>query len=154
MREKILKERFWNKVDIRGPDDCWNWTAGRMKTGYGSFRIYSRNYKSSQAVWMLTNGKIPPGMYVCHHCDNKICVNPRHLFLGTPADNARDMWAKGRGVSGRGILNGKTKITDEQVMELRILFQNGMPKKELADLFHICVQYVGSICQRKRRNYV
>lgn len=83
---------FWAKVDRRGPDECWEWTTGRERYGYG----HSVLGTASRVAWELTNGPIPDGQRVLHSCDNPPCCNPRHLFLGTQLDNVRDMMAKGR----------------------------------------------------------
>lgn len=92
-------ERFWAKIDVRGPDECWEWTATRHYKGYGEFRIVtSRSAKAHGVAWILANTRdIPAGMVVCHRCDNPPCCNPGHLFLGTVGDNNRDRAAKGRG---------------------------------------------------------
>lgn len=133
-----LEERFWNKVDIRGPDDCWEWTGGRAhKLPYGLFRV-SKDPKASpkpahRVSWQLTNGPIPEGMFVCHHCDNPPCVNPAHLFLGTPADNLIDMRAKGRGPKPiRGEAMPTSKVTADDVREIRQRVAAGEMQSELA----------------------
>jgi hypothetical protein len=92
--------RFWAKVDKRGPDDCWPWTGARRRRGYGVISVGAGSNRkmvvASRLSWEMANGAIPPGMMICHKCDNPPCVNPGHLFLGTGADNARDTVRKGR----------------------------------------------------------
>lgn len=88
---------FWAMVNRQ--DGCWLWTGSLMskRHPYGIFRFRGRNQKAHRMAWELTNGPIPTGMFVCHKCDVPRCINPHHLFLGTPGDNVRDMIAKGRG---------------------------------------------------------
>ncbi len=90
--------RFWQKVDVRGPEDCWLWTGARHYKGYGEFVVLPRRkMKASQVSWILANAAdIPPGLLACHSCDNPPCVNPAHLFLGTNHENILDSVAKGR----------------------------------------------------------
>lgn len=94
--------RFWARVNKEGPvhpvlgTRCWEWTGCRVR-GYGQlFRAPGTPDRTHRISWELAHGAIPPGMYVCHKCDNPPCVNPEHLFVGTSSDNHRDCVAKGR----------------------------------------------------------
>lgn len=96
-----LADRFWEHVDRRGPDECWPWIGAKRFFGYGAFNIGKKKAKGAHRVaWELTNGPIPDGLQALHRCDNPPCVNPAHLFLGTPRDNMRDAQAKGRTMRG------------------------------------------------------
>lgn len=86
------EQRFWSKVDRRGPDECWPWLAAKSATRYGVFD----KTRAHRVAYALTHGLIPEGRIVCHRCDNPPCCNPAHLWLGTPKDNTADMVAKGR----------------------------------------------------------
>lgn len=92
--------RFWRKVDrAAGPGACWPWTGGRKTAGYGNFCVDRRTNTfviAHRYAYEQVHGAIPDGMYVCHRCDNPWCCNPAHLFVGTAAENNRDMRQKGR----------------------------------------------------------
>jgi len=117
--------------------------------GYGQLYVDGKLIKAHRLAWQLENGSIPEGLCVLHHCDNRACCNPAHLFLGTYSDNACDMMNKGRG--GRGAQNGNAKLTREQVRQIRKLYATGKyPQKELVEQFEISPCHISYIVTRKR----
>ncbi len=90
---KISKSNFYNKVP------CWEWTGG-LTEGYGMIRFNYENFYAHRISWIIENGEIPDNLLILHKCDNRLCVNPKHLFLGTIADNMKDKVKKGRQARG------------------------------------------------------
>lgn len=148
-----LGERFWSKVDRRGPDECWEWQAFRSKKGYGKMLLGSRadstNRKeyAHRIAWMLEHGSMPKAC-VLHRCDNPPCCNPAHLRDGTQQENSRDMVERGRGVSRppRGESNPRAKLTEEAVNEI---LMTGAKAADLARKFGVSKSLVVAV--RKRR---
>ena len=135
---------FWSKVDKSS--DCWNWTGSKSK-GYGHLQCgVGSPVRAHRFSWVLHNGGIPDGMVVCHRCDNRSCVNPEHLFLGTVADNNHDMVAKGRLVRSAGESNGQSKLTREQV---RAIYVDTRPYPVIAAEYGIHRTAVGLIRRRQ-----
>jgi hypothetical protein len=117
--EAGFADRFWSKVDMLG--DCWLWLAHRKPQGYGQFTLRKGKFVGAHTVaWSLTYGEpIRAGHVVCHRCDNPPCVNPAHLFLGTPSDNAYDSVAKGRANRARGVDHPSARLTEADIRYIR-----------------------------------
>ena len=141
---------FWDRCQ-KIDSGCWEWTAGRAARGYGSIRVDGMTVPAHRRSWELTHGPIPDGLFVLHKCDNRPCVNPDHLFLGTQADNLRDMAEKGRAARLRGDQHGCTKISDKDLGHLRDLHAEGFTYEQLATMFGISESYVCRLARGVRR---
>lgn len=126
--DNILK-----RVNKDGPGGCWIWLGRKCKAGYGYLTISRKRWRVHRIVYSLVKGEIATGMLVCHKCDNRICCNPDHMFIGTDRDNAIDCLKKNR--------SGRTKLKIEQVEEIKYKAQYGIPYKQLSVEFGVsCVQ--------------
>ena len=122
------KPRGWqtrfHEQFIKGrTNDCWEWTGNFLSTGYGSLSIANVHYLAHRLAFLLANGRIDPDLLVMHSCDNRKCVNPKHLSQGTDADNIKDAWVKGR--LQKGERNGMSKLSETEVIKIRSEFQSG-----------------------------
>jgi hypothetical protein len=123
MRKRPVQERFWEKVHkSTDPSDCWTWLAGRNHWGYGTFGINRHSFLAHRVAWEMKNGPIPLGVCVLHRCDNRPCLNPDHLFLGTQTENVRDMDEKGRRKPPRGERNASSRLKASDIPEIRLLY--------------------------------
>lgn len=157
-----LQERFWAKVNKDGPvpahrpelGPCWVWTAATYVAGYGAFGIGGRagGPKGAHVVsWTLANEAVPDGLFVLHHCDNRLCVRPDHLFVGTQKENIRDMLTKNRHplTGAKGVANPNAKFTVAQIVDIRERFAANVPGHVLAAEFGVIPNTISRIVTGK-----
>lgn len=144
-----LEDRFWEKVDRKSSDECWNWLGGIHMNGYGGFNDGTKSMKAHRFSWILFYGEIPEGKLICHKCDNRKCVNPNHLFLGTQKDNIQDRIRKGRSKYAVGERHGNHKLTKETVLKIKQLLKQGRTQTEIAHIFNIDHRQIHCIEHKK-----
>jgi hypothetical protein len=155
--EAYRTKAFWDRVNQGDKDACWEW-VGLAKVGpknpapYGMLGWRGKHSRAHRVAYEITNGPIPAGAMVLHRCDNSLCCNPKHLYLGNHAQNMRDMVARNRrkGV-GRGEKNGRAKLTQEQANEIRAAYAGGARSQQsIADQYGISQFAVSQIIANKR----
>jgi hypothetical protein len=147
---KKLTQRFLDNVLIKSGGGCWEWTGKISKGDYGMFSINKKWKIAHRVAYELTIGPIPEGAFICHHCDNRSCVNTAHLFVGDHQANMDDMAAKNRRSSQIGESNGNAKLTAEQVQEIRGLY---VPRKfgykKIAEMYGVHLSTIHSVVTGK-----
>lgn len=147
---------FWLRVDCRSPNECWPWLGWIQRQpksnggGYGKFSV--SKYKTvlpHRFAWEIANGPIPKGMLVCHHCDNRRCCNPAHLFIGTHKDNTQDAVRKGRLPTGEE--HALCKLSKSQIDDIKERYVPRRGVSKLASEFGINPGYVWAIANGKAR---
>lgn len=141
-------ERFWSFVIPEPNSGCWLWLGGCEQGGYGIFHTGSRgrdrrSRRTHRYSWEMHVGQIPVGMMVLHACDVRCCVNPKHLFLGSGADNVADMVWKKR--QSRGERHGRARLTEEEVHLVRELRRTGRSMSAIARCFEVGYSTISSI---------
>ena len=140
--EKIMIRLLKKVKEVNG---CWNW-KGSIVNGYGWIyftpkkvggKAHGLFMSTHRASWIIFNGVIPDGMMVCHKCDNRLCVNPDHLFIGTAKDNANDMVRKGRANPPIGERGGFSKLKERDVVNILKMLELGKLQKDIADKYNV-----------------
>jgi hypothetical protein len=152
-------DRFWAKVDKRGPDECWPWLGAKSQKGYGVLGVTVDGRKAAirahRFSFLIHFGPAPTGMLVCHSCDNPQCTNPLHLFAGTAFDNMRDMVAKGRwrpAAPGRRkprLYAPAGKLTMEQARLIRAAYAAGQTQTSIAREYRVTQTAISNVCLGK-----
>lgn len=146
----MKKEDLWDYVDYAAHNEYWEWMRYKLHSGnsYGVMVIEGKNEMAHRMAQELTNGKILKGLFVLHHCDNPPCVNPDHLYIGTRQDNADDMCRRGR--SAKGMDNGRSKLSDNNVLEIRKVYQlNRYTYKEIGAMYGVSYHVIFCIIKNK-----
>lgn len=157
-------KRFWGQVRVDEPDECWLWTGKLYPDGSGRLSIRGIPLKVSQLSYFIHWGLHPyTGLVVCHTCDDRACVNPMHLWLGTQAENMADCRRKGRTCAGdkaslrrythlvrKGVNHHNARLTDHLVAKIRMLRKSGLTQRKIAKKFGIKQPQVSRICHGVR----
>jgi hypothetical protein len=144
---------FWDKVEKKGPDECWPWKGFVKPSGHGLTSMKGALMHTSRKAWILTHGPIKDGLCVLHKCDNAICCNPAHMYLGTRIDNILDQWEQ-PAAADRGPRNGRRfMLSDEQLELLWLMRKEGATLRACAEHFNIhfatVARYVTAIRKEK-----
>ncbi|MFA5572537.1 MAG: HNH endonuclease signature motif containing protein [Candidatus Bathyarchaeia archaeon] len=145
------EDRFWQNVDKKGEDECWNWTGCFCTGNYGTLSVNKRQTRAHRYAWELHNGSIPEGLIVLHSCDNPACCNPNHLSVGTPKDNTQDMLCKNRRHDNKGTKNANAKLTENSVQAIRGLYKYSprFTQAKLGELFGVALSVVNRVINYK-----
>lgn len=154
--EEAAKKRFWAKVKIGPPDECWEWQGAGDRYGNASWK--GKQIKAHRLAYIISSRQEIASslLYVCHTCDNTLCCNPRHLFLGTPQDNSNDMMRKGRHhpAPSIGEKNGSSKLTEVEIKEIRRLREEGWTLTALGEKFGVSFGLIGHIVRGKAWKHI
>ena len=149
--DTIAAQRFWRKVKKQSPNECWLWIGAIGQTGYGNFGVNHRTVNAHRVAWILSHGDIPFGLQVLHHCDNRACVNPNHLFLGTQKVNVQDCVAKLRLRPAAGERHPRAVMSASTVALVR---KSKARRAELAKQFGVSLQCIDKIINRHTWKHV
>lgn len=138
--DKATIERFWSKVDKRGPDDCWEWQGAKCPRGYGSFWLEKSSFNTHRVAMFFDNNRyLDKSEVVCHKCDNKTCVNPQHLYVGTQSRNMLDKISRHKDCLDnlRQRLRLRRKLCFSDADKIRCMYLSGHTLTSLSRLFNV-----------------
>lgn len=143
-----VKERFLSKVKVNKLSGCWEWIGSIHGNGYGRFNPFRKPMYAHRFSALLKYGIVRSDLDVCHACDNRRCVNPNHLFIGTRKENMQDAARKGRTTKGKVF---RSKLNQDEVITIREMLKNGCKTKDIADKYSVTTRTINSI--RARENW-
>lgn len=136
----LTKDQFLQRVETDPSTGCWNWKLGKSPDGYGKATYYRKTWRSHRLFYTLWKGDIPKGLQVCHTCDNPICCNPSHLWLGYGKDNLRDRNKKGRAT--------QRKLSVIDALRIRKHRENGVSYYKMAKWYKVNIASIRQVCLR------
>jgi hypothetical protein len=146
-RPRVIKERFWRRVDVRGENECWLWTGSLDKDGYGKFAYYRlskvRHVRAHWFSYRVSVGRVPKGLSICHTCDVPTCCNPAHLWIGTNTENTSDRNQKSR--QARGSRDGNARLSEIDIPIIRRLLSEGLTCRRIGQIFGVAENTIGHI---------
>lgn len=148
--EKLAAD-FWGRIE-KTQGGCWNWTGHKRRRGYGCFYANGKGWSATRYMWEVVDGRgtVSSKLHLCHRCDNPSCVNPEHLFVGTPQDNVDDAILKNRRRYARGEHSGGSKLTEAAARAILAEALAGIPYKQIGLRYGIGHQHVSQIKNRRR----
>lgn len=141
-----MNKFFEDRIEPIPESGCLIWIGNTNKSGYGKIKIHGKQKYAHRVAWEYYNGEIPYKLNILHHCDTPACVNPHHLFLGTPKDNTRDCIQKNRRVYACKEQHGNAKLTEKQIENIRA---DARSQRAIAKDYNISHEHVGSIKRRE-----
>lgn len=147
-------DRFLDRYEVDVATDCWNWTGGLNPHGYGRLRVDGDWWQTHRLSYALHNGDLPRGALICHHCDNRRCVNPSHLYAGTPQTNADDMWSRQRNRTRRGEQVASHVLKESQIPHVRARWASGESAILIAKEFGVTRSCIYAVVNRTTWKHV
>lgn len=149
------EKRFWSRVK-KCPNGCWEWQGKLERSGYARVRRQRERARVfvHRLSYEMKHGTVPAGLLVLHRCDNRKCVNPRHLYAGTHKDNAADMFKRGRANKAQGERHGNAKLTKEDVLRIHEEYASGSTQRQLALKYSVHPMHVHRILSGKKWAHV
>jgi hypothetical protein len=151
---KSLKHYLEASFTKVSDSDCWIWSRSFKQYGYGNAWWQGRHHIAHRLVYQCFIGEIPEGLYACHKCDNPACVNPRHIFLGTPEENNQDRKRKGRNADTNGSKNPFSKLNEEQVRDIKFRLNRGEKGAAIGRIYGVGADTISKIKTGKNWSHI